>query len=56
MVLHKGNSVYLKNITDQDCSGRGTDNQNPTWWEELCSQNLKQALLKALAPDHYQLS
>ena len=55
-VLPKGNSVCLKNIPDQASSGLGTVNHSPKWWEELCSQNLKQTLPKALAPDHYQLS
>lgn len=49
-MLHKGNTGYLKNTTDQLYNGLGTDNHSPKWWTKLSSQYLKQALPKGPGP------
>jgi len=53
--LNRRYSEHL-NIIIQAYSGLGTETHSPMWWKELCSQNLRQPLIKVLAPDYDQLS
>ena len=38
-MLHMGNSVFLKNISDQTSNGLTTDNHSPIWWEVVLSES-----------------
>lgn len=49
-LLHKGNTKYLKKITDQANSVLGPDNYSPMWYKELGSQDPKQPLHKGPGP------